>query len=157
MEAEMPKPSAEHEKLARLAGVWKGTENMHPSEWCPEGSTADGVNTSRVALGGFCVVNDYEQTVGGKTMFSGHGIYTVDPQNNDVVMHWFDSMAGQREEFRGKWEGDILTLTSKNPMMGTMRMTYAFQADGSLASAMDCSQDGQDWKRMFDCIYRRES
>ena len=101
MECHSPQPTPEHRKLARLAGTWKGTENMQPSQWCPEGMKADGVTRSRVALGGFCVVSDYEQSMAGKVTYSGHGVYTIDPESKEVVLHWFDSMAGMREEFRG--------------------------------------------------------
>ena len=152
---DMPRPTAGHEKLTRLCGNWTGTETMHPSQWCPDGATADGRITSRPALSGFAVVCDYEQAMHGQVTFSGHGVYTIDPQNDDVVLHWFDSMGGQREEFRGGWDGDRLVTCSENPMMGRMRMTYELQADGSLKSMMECSPDGENWSVMFDGVYHR--
>ncbi|MCA8975216.1 MAG: DUF1579 family protein [Planctomycetes bacterium] len=152
---ECPQPNAEHRKLERLAGTWRGKETMHPSEWNPDGCIADGVTTSRMAIGGFGVVTDYEQSIGGNTTFSGHGVYTVDQSNNDVVLYWFDSMGTGCEEFRGGWDGDKLVLRSKSPMMGHMRMTYDFGTDGKLRSSMECSQDGAQWRGMFDGDYDR--
>ncbi|MCB9870338.1 MAG: DUF1579 family protein [Planctomycetes bacterium] len=152
---DMPRPDAEHEKLARLAGTWTGVENMHPSQWMPNGAEASGVTTSRVAVGGFTVVTDYEQRMGGQVTFVGHGVYTVDPRNQNVVLYWFDSMAGQCEVFRGSWDGDSLALFSENPMMGHLKLTYEFQSDDTMNSAMDCSQDGEAWNRLFDSVYTR--
>ncbi|MCA8952447.1 MAG: DUF1579 family protein [Planctomycetes bacterium] len=154
---EMPKLTAEHEKLALLAGTWKGTETMHPSQWAPDGMTAEAVTTSRVGLTGFVVITDYEQRVGGQATFVGHGVYTIDPKQGGVLLYWFDSMGGTCEEFRGNWQGDVLTLTSDTSPMGHMRLTYDFSQAGKLASAMDTSPDGQQWSRMFDGVYSKES
>lgn len=144
-----PTPNEHHQKLTSKAGTWKGTEHMHPSPWLPEGGDASSTATMRADLGGFVVVIDYEQQMGGQTTYQGHGVYTVDPQNHDVVLHWFDSMGGQHEEFRGRWEGQVLTLQSKNPM-GHMRLTYDYSQDGVLKNHADMSPDGKTWNRMFD-------
>jgi hypothetical protein len=152
---DMPKPTAEHKTLERLTGTWRGTETMHPSEWNPKGSTAEGVTTSRRALGGFGVVTDYTQSIDGQVTFSGHGVYTIDPKTSDVVLYWFDSIGMGCEEFRGGWTGDTLTLLSRSPTMGHMRMTYDFQSDGTLHSSMESSPDEAVWTRMFDGVYSR--
>jgi hypothetical protein len=154
---DMPKPTDAHRRLERLTGTWRGTETMHPSEWNPDGSTAQGLTTSRTAIGGFGVVTDYEQMIGGQATFSGHGIYTVDPGNGDVVLYWFDSIGMGCEEFRGGWTGDTLTLVSRSPTMGHMRMTWDFQGDGTLHSSMESSRDGAVWTRMFDGVYSRSA
>ena len=150
---EMPKPTADHQRLERLCGDWRGTETMHPSPWDPNGGQADGRTVAHLALGGFAVVVDYTQARGGATTFEGHGVYTWDAGAGEVVLHWFDSMGQGREEFRGTWNGDVLTLTSKSPHC-LMRMTYDLSQAGRLASAMDTSQDGAQWSRLFDADYR---
>lgn len=151
---DMPKPTADHKRLEKLAGVWQGTETMHPSPWDPKGGVAEGETRCRVALGGFSVLADYRQTRGGQTTFEGHGVYTWDPARQQVVLYWFDSMGQGLEEFRGGWQGDVLTVASKNPM-GHARMVYDFSKPGTLASYMETSQDGKTWARMFDGSYRR--
>ena len=153
---DMPKPNPAHKQLERLAGIWRGKENMHPSQWMPDGCVADGETRSRVALDGFAVVCDYEQSIGGQATFRGHGVYTIDGKNGDVVLHWFDTMGGQHEEFRGGWQGDKLVLQSKSPMMGHMRMTYDLGKAGELGSSMENSQDGSSWSTMFDGVYTRQ-
>lgn len=151
---DMPKPGAAHEKLEKLAGPWSGTETMYPSPWDPKGGEAQGVTRGRVALGGFAVVTDYEQRRDGKVTFEGHGVYVWDGEAKEVVLHWFDSMSGGREEFRGSWDGDRIALTSKNAM-GFARMSYDFTEPGKLSSAMDMSEDGQSWSRLFDGSYTK--
>lgn len=149
---EMPKPGAEHQRLEKLAGRWKGTETMYPSPWDPNGGEALGVTEGRVALGGFVVIVDYEQSRDGNTTFEGHGVYTWDADSKEVILHWFDSMGQARDEFRGGWDGDQLTLTSTNAM-GHHRMTWDFSKPGTLLSAMEVSQDGKTWSRLFDGSY----
>jgi hypothetical protein len=151
---EMPKPSADHKRLEKFAGMWKGTEKLHPSPWDQKGGEAQGQSRSRVALGGFAVVTDYEQTRGGQRTFEGHGVYTWDGNAGEVVMHWFDSMGQGREEFRGTWKGDVLTIASRNPM-GHARLTYDFSKSGVMLSSMEVSQDGKTWAKFFDGRYQR--
>ncbi|MGE3171637.1 MAG: DUF1579 family protein [Planctomycetota bacterium] len=151
---DMPEPTAEHKRLEKLAGIWRGTETMHPSQWDPKGSTAEAESRCRVAVGGFHVVVDYEQKRDGVVCFEGHGVYCWDAEKGEVVLEWFDSIGTGREQFRGGWKGDVLTLQSHGPM-GHMRLTYDHSKPGQLGSAMDMSPDGKAWSRMFDGVYRR--
>jgi hypothetical protein len=61
-----PTPNEQHRRLELLAGVWRGTETMHPSQWDPNGGTAEGTNEIRVALNGFALVTDYRQLRDGQ-------------------------------------------------------------------------------------------
>jgi hypothetical protein len=152
---QMPTPDAHHQKLAAFAGTWTGTETMHPSPWDPNGRTCDARTTWRVDLAWFVVVVDYAQSKNGQQTYHGHGVYTIDPQNHEVVLHWFDVMGGQREEFRGAWQGAVLTLTSKNPM-GFMRLTYDLSKPGTLQNRGEMSPDGKQWSALFDGVHRRQ-
>ena len=153
---EMPKPTADHRKLEKFAGIWKGTETMHPSPWDPKGGEAQGITRARVALDGFAVIGDYEQTRQGKVTYQGHSIYTWDAKAKQVVLHWFDSMGQPVDEFRGAWDGDRIVLQSKNPM-GQWRMSYDLSKPGVMTSKMETSADGKAWSAMFDGKYKRES
>jgi len=148
-------PNEHHQRLARITGTWSGTEKMHPSPWIPEGAEATSTVTWRSDLSGFVLIGDYRQTMGDTVTYQGHGVYTIDPQSNEVVLHWFDTMGGQREEFRGSWDGDVLTIQSKNAM-GHMRLRYDFSEDGRLLNSAEMSPDGENWNRMFDGDLRRE-
>ena len=152
---EMPKPTADHKQLEKLAGIWNGKETMHPSPWDPKGGEAEGTTLARLALDGFAVIADYEQSRGGKPTFSGHGVYTWDAAAGQVVLHWFDCMGQGSEEFRGSWDGDRLRLESRNPM-GFARMTHDYSRAGTLTSRMEMSPDGETWTPLFDGRYQRK-
>jgi hypothetical protein len=68
---QMPRPGAEHERLALLEGEWEGDERIHPTPFDPEGGPAHGTWRARMALGGFCLIADYEQRRGGSVNFEG--------------------------------------------------------------------------------------
>lgn len=152
---EMPKPTADHKRLEKLAGHWAGTEKMHPSPWDPKGGEAKGTTKARVGLDGFAVIIDYEQSRGGTCTFKGHGVYTWDAASKQVVMHWFDCMGQGVEEFRGAWNGDRLRLESRNKT-GFARMDYDFSKPGKMTSSMQMSQDGKSWSTLFDGKYERQ-
>jgi len=153
---DMPKPTAEHKRLEKLAGIWKGTEKMHPSPWDPKGSVAQAITRSRVVVGGYAVAGDYEQRSGANVTFEGHAVYTWDPKASQVVLHWFDSMGGGVDVFRGTWQGDKLELQCQN-FMGFWRMTTDLSRPGAMTSHMENSPDGKTWKPMMDGTYTRES
>ena len=151
---EMPKPGDGHRQLERLTGNWEGTETMHPSQWDPKGGTATGTNRVRMTLGGFAAIVDYEQTRDGQVTFSGHGVYTYDAEANEVVLHWFDCMGSPPEIFRGTFDGNRLTVTSRN-QMGFARLIYDHSEPDVLSSTMEMSPDGTTWATLFDGTYRR--
>lgn len=150
---EMPRPTEAHKKLEMMAGRWTGKETMHPSQWDPKGGTATGRNEYRLALGGFALLLDYEQERDGRVTFEGHGVMTYDTGQNCYVLHWFDSIGSPPEVFTGNFEGDVLTLGHGGPMHA--RMTYDYSRPGILSGRMDMSQDGREWKCMFECDYER--
>lgn len=150
-----PTPNEHHRQLARFAGTWHGIERMHPSPWDAKGGEAKATTTWRVDLGGFVVIADYQQHKNGQAVYAGHGVYTVDPESHDVVLHWFDVMGGQHEQFRGRWNGDVLTVASRNPM-GHMRLTYDLSTPGKLENSGEMSADGEQWMRLFDGAHQRQ-
>lgn len=150
---EMPKLTDAHRKLEMLVGEWFGDENMHPSQWTPEGAVHQAKLVNRMALDGFAVVGDYEQSKDGAVCFRGHSVFMFEPQSGEYHLHWFDTMGAN--VFRGKLEGNRLVMNEKGNW-GYHRMTYEFPAPGKLASKMEMSQDGQNWKTMFDGTYTRK-
>jgi hypothetical protein len=152
---EMPKLNVTHHQLAMLAGTWAGQETMFPSPWNAEPSEATARTTYRVALDGFAVVGDYEQSRGGQVTFRGHAVWTVDPGNGQVILTWFDSLGTLPETFRGGLDGQTLQVTSQTSH-GLNRLTYTLIDGHTMASRMELSQDGTDWKPMFEGRYTRE-
>jgi hypothetical protein len=153
---EMPKPTAGHKKLEMLAGTWTGDETMHPSPWDPKGGVANATMSSRVAVDGFYVIGDYEQRRNGVVTYRGHSVFGYDEKAQEVVLHWFDSMGTGEDVFRGRFQGQTLTLTCQNPM-GHHRLVYDFNEKGTLRSKMEMSQDGKKWSAMLDGVYHRKA
>ena len=152
---EMPQLSAGHAKLEILAGHWEGEETMHPSQWDPKGGTAVGRTKGRIALNGFALISDYEQERDGVITFSGHGVYTFEPKSELFTLHWFDCMGTPPEVFEGSFDGDVLTLAHGGPGMHA-RLTHDLTDPQQLVSAMEMSQDGVAWNRLFDGRYKRK-
>jgi len=150
----MPTPSDGHRLLEKLSGTWVGEETMHPSQWDPQGGTAIGRNRNRIILGGFALVSDYEQERDGAIGFTGHGVYTYSPEEDQVTLHWFDSMGSPPEVFKGGFWGNVLTLGHGGPGMH-VRMTYDLSEIGIMKGTMEMSAEGEDWKRLFEAVYRK--
>lgn len=146
---EMPKPTAEHRKLEKIAGDWEGEEKMSPSPWDPKGGTALGRIKSRMAVGGFALINDYEQERDGKITFSGHGVFTYDLKEQLYTLTWFDCMGVPPEVFKGRFEGEVLRLSHGGPGMH-VRLTYDLSETGHLSTSMEMAQDGVNWTKLFD-------
>ena len=152
---EMPKPTEEHRRLARLAGSWEGREVMHPSQWDPKGGEATGRSHLRVALDGFALLIDYEQERDGAITFSGHGVVTYDTRDNCYVMHWFDSMGSPPEVFHGTFHDNVLALAHGGPAMH-VRLTYDISDEKRLKVRMEMSMNGEDWNALFDGEYGKK-
>jgi hypothetical protein len=155
---EMPLPTAAHHQLYRLAGEWRGEDTMFPSDWAPEGSVAQASHSNRVSLGGFGVIDEFEQSRDGVVTFAGVGMWTVDPADtkNQCVLYSFDSLGMGMETYRGGWKGDVLIVQSRNPM-GHFKMTYDLSDPDTVRSRMDFAADGKAWGGMFEGVYQRES
>jgi hypothetical protein len=152
---EMPQPSETHKNLARLAGDWSGEEKIFPSQWSPEGASAEAVHVARVSLNGFVVVEDYEQKSGGETTFSGHGVWTVDSESGDCLLYWFDCLGTGMELFCGSWEGDVMTLLSHGPS-GHFRLTYDLTDPEIIRTGMETSHDGEQWTPMMEGAFTQK-
>ena len=150
---EMPKPGPAHQQLAKLAGHWVGQEKMHPSPWDPNGGMATGQVKNTLALDGFCVFQDYEQVRDGKTSFRGLGIFSWNAMKQCNELAWADSMGGMVQIFAGKWDGDVLRMTSDGPM-GTTRCSFDV-AGGGYKFKMDVSPDGKAWTTFMEGTYKK--
>ncbi len=152
---EMPKPVAGHKRLEALAGDWTGEGRFFPSPLEPKGAKATATISNRVACDGFWVVGDYEQRRGPTVTLRGHAVYGYDAQSDEVVLHWFASTGMGPDRYRGKFEGERLTLTGKHAT-GTDRIVYDLREKGTCRSTTESSQDGKTWTPTFEGVYRRK-
>lgn len=151
---DMPKPGVAHKKLGSLVGEWSGRERLHPSPWDPAGGTASATVVNRWVADGFAVVQDYEQRRNGKVTFRGHGVFSFDPRTQQYVMHWWDSMGGGGE-YRGTFDGDVLTLGAPMPQGGHSRTSWAISGADGHTFLMEISPDGQNWQPSMEGKYRK--
>lgn len=151
---EMPKPTPGHSKMKALAGNWEGEEKMHPSQWDPNGGTAVGRSRARLSLGDFALISDYEQERDGVITFTGHGVTTFDPKEDLYTVHWFDCMGSRPEIFRGRFDGSVLSVAHGGPGMHA-RLTYDVTDPEQMRTRMEMSEDGENWKTLFDGRYER--
>jgi hypothetical protein len=151
----MPKPGEPHARLQKLVGRWEGSETLHPAPWDPAGGPATAVVENRVVLGGFAVVQEYQQTRNGAPNFAGHGVLWWDPVAGQHAMTWFDAMSGTPTEYRGAFEDDVLRLTSRMPQGGYSRCTFDCRNRGRYGFVLEVSADGETWMPSMEGAYAR--
>ena len=142
------------QKLQRLSGAWVGEETMHPTAFDPEGGTATGRAVNRPGLLGNCIIQDYTQYRRGGASFEGHAVFWYDPAASEYVMHWFGSMQPGVTEYRGTFEGDVLTLIARAPQ-GFSRTTFIFGAPHRYRFELAVSPDGSTWTTFLEADYER--
>lgn len=153
---DMPKPGDAHKKLHGLIGQWSGPETMHPSPWDPQGGPATATVTNRAILDGFAVVQEYEQRRKGAPNFTGHGVFWYDAGKDEYVMTWWDSMSGVGNEYRGQFDGQVLTVGAPMPGgAGHSRASFDISKPGAYAFALEISQDGTTWQPSMSGTYRK--
>ncbi|MEQ8764455.1 MAG: DUF1579 family protein [Planctomycetota bacterium] len=151
---ELPKPTEGHDRLEMFVGSWQGTEILHPSPWDSNGGTAKGFVENRRALGGFSLIQEYRQERDGKTTFEGHGVFTYDPEKDEYVLYWFDSMGLGVNDYRGKLEDGVLTVEHQGEM-GHSRCVFDMRKEGSYTFRMQGSPDGSVWMSFMDGTYQK--
>lgn len=152
---EMPRPGAAHARLQVLTGRWVGDETLHPTPWDPAGGRAAGVVENRVALDGFAVVQEYQQSRDGRPNFSGHGVFWWDAATGQYVMTWVDSMAGMAAEYRGDFDGATLRLVTALAGGGFARCSFDHGTPDRYTFLMEMSPDGHAWAPFLEGTYTR--
>lgn len=157
MSMQMPKPSKFHKKLTTLIGDWTGEETMHPMPWDPAGGKAKGRYKVRAAVGGFGVVQEYEQKRGGKVSYVGHGVLGYDEKEGCYLWHWSDSMGGVPGQVtRGTWNGNTMVFQASCEQ-GHSRYTYVFRKSTVLDFSIEQSMDGQTWMPFMNGRYVKKA
>lgn len=137
-----------------FVGDWGGDEELHDDTgWAARGRLA-GRSTVRVALEGLAVVADYEQSRDGRVVFRGHGLFTYDSDRASYVLHWFGGTGDRILTLSGDFHGEVLTLAMALPPK-RFRLTCDLDDAGQLRSRVETSGDGEDWRLLFQGIYRR--
>ncbi|TAP44250.1 DUF1579 family protein [Arthrobacter sp. S39] len=124
-----PQPGTVHAVLENFLGSWRGTTRLAASAWGPERTATAEVNYVRAA-GGYAVVQSYRHTEADGTHFEGHGVFTVDPDHEDVLWYYVDSLGlPPGTPARCTWVDGILRV-ERHSDRGTARHT--FQVDNGV-------------------------
>lgn len=88
-----PLPGTVHPVLEKFLGHWRGTTRLARSAWGPE-RIADAEVTYTRTAGGFAVTQSYRHQEADGSHYEGHGVFTVDPDHEDILWYYVDSMGG---------------------------------------------------------------
>ncbi len=156
---EMPKPQAEHQKLARSAGTWDAVIESIGVDGKPQ--TSKGVSVQAVGPGGFWLIDDFTGECMG-TRCTGHGALGYDPIKKAFVQSWVFSMSPSLMVWTGNFDstGKVLTMTGEAPSMdGTMikmrKVTTWASPDSMTIEVFMVMPDGKEQKTMTLACTRR--
>lgn len=145
----------QYEKLELFEGVWEGEEHVAPSPWGPAGA-ARGKVTYHRDVEGLIVVQDYAQERDGRAVFTGHGVFTLDPSDGSTLWYLFDSFGyPPLEPARGGWEDDTLQL-AKRTLRGEAHHTFRFEDDRYHYRIENRYGGGQNFSVFLTATYLRQ-
>ena len=149
-----PTPQEEHRRLAAFAGEWSGDETVFASRWAEAGPATAKV-TARVALSGFCLVQDTVQTRDGRESFATHGVFTWDRESRLYKLFWHDSLGyNPPAPASGGWKDNTLTLV-RGSLRGNARHVYTIIDDTTYTLNIQFSPDSEGWADVLTGTYRR--
>jgi hypothetical protein len=151
---EAPQKTEAHDLFKKFVGTWRGEERIQPSQWTPQGDTATSQIRNQIGLDGYVLIQDIVQSRGGQVMFRAHNLLRWDEQDQTYVMYWFDSNGFPPSELRGRLDGQVLTLSGRDPA-GFSRLVYHLEEDGRYSYQMFGAADGESWELILEGIYHR--
>jgi hypothetical protein len=107
---EIPKPTAEHNRMTRAEGTWDASVEVSigPPGTPPQLSKA--VETNRLCCGGLWLVTEFK-SIPGSAPFEGHGITGYEPAKKKYVSTWVDSDLTTPMVSEGAYDAAGMTLT----------------------------------------------
>jgi hypothetical protein len=109
---EFPTPTAEHAGLQERAGVWNVQSSFYMD---PDPATPPMVAEAKETVetfGDFWTRSVYESDFMGQP-FRGQATLGYDPEKEEYVSTWIDTMSPTFFHFRGKLEGDTLEMKGR--------------------------------------------
>ena len=147
-------PGTAHEALEIFVGRWLGTTELAASPWGPARTAAAEVTFTRAA-GGFAVVQSYRHTEADGSHFEGHGVFTVDPDHDETLWYYVDSMGRPpAAPARGMWHNSMLTV-ERHSDRGTARHTFRVDGDVLIHTAELRLGEDQDFQPFMTSVCRR--
>ena len=138
-------------ELARLEGVWQGTELVRDAE-APYEATAR--LSFQTLFDGRFLLCDYVQTAPDKPMSVAHGVFRKDALTNALTVTWFRSAAATAsQQANAVADGDKLIFL-ETVEGRTTRTTYSIALD-RLSIQTEVSTSADEWTPILNGSYRR--
>ncbi|WP_461189706.1 DUF1579 domain-containing protein [Arthrobacter sp. Z4-13] len=126
---ERTSPGRAPKALAGFLGHWRGSTRLAAGAWGPE-RTVDAEVTYTPVASGSAVVQSYRHLEPDGTHFEGHGIFTVDPDHQDVFWYYVDKVnPGPGAPARCTWHDGALRVERRGGVGWTR---HTLRVDGDL-------------------------
>lgn len=137
-------------ELARLEGVWTGTEHVRDGV---DDYSSSGRLVFQTVFDGRFLLCDYMQTAPERPAAFAHGVFRRDDHSKALTVTWFRSpTATANQQTHAVAEADK-PIFYETIGACTTRTTYVVLMD-RLSVCTDRAT-GSDWKRIFEGTYRR--
>jgi len=148
---EMPKPGAEHQKLAYFIGTWQIEGEIKPGPYGPGGKMS-GTEHVEWMPGGFFTISHSDSK---SAMGDSKGLAIMGYKNEDkaYTFNEFNS-TGETVEARGTTDGTTWTWTTVNMMMGPTKMkgryTVKIASPTAYSFKLEAGPETGDWMTIME-------
>lgn len=158
---ELPQPTPQHEEMAREAGVWDAKVKTWMAPGAPP-QESTGTETCQM-LGGFWLESRFEGEFGGEP-YTGVAQTGYDPEKQEYVSTWIDTMTPSLLVSRGGYDADSHTLTLYSNehtccYTGTQKrlklVTKYADADHKHFEMYETPADEENWSKTMEIDYTR--
>ena len=157
--AEMPNPSPEIQKLAKLfLGEFDVEGKILDENWAPGGDEGSGTETVKAGPGDFSVISDAQMKWSKLGPMTGHGVIWWNDAKKAYLALWCDSWGSCESAGEGKWSGEALVFEGPmmmGPQQVTVRQTYKGFSDKGYFWTMEASYGEGKWVPEMSLRYTR--
>jgi hypothetical protein len=157
---DFPKPTAEHDLLKQMAGVWDAQIKCTFEPGKPP-QESKGEFSAKLDLGGFFLVTEIKAELAGMP-FQGRGLTGYDPFKKKYVGVWVDSMSPALYTIEGSFDksGKVFTemMEGPDPKGKPMKMRAVTEVKGNERMQFSMFARGDDGKEslMMEIAYTRK-
>jgi Protein of unknown function (DUF1579) len=163
-EPPVPKPTAEHERLAKDVGTWDATIKSWMQGPESESSVSEGVEVVKLMPGGLWIQTEFDGKFGDQG-FHGAGHTGYDTKKGKYVGTWVDTMSTEIMVTEGDFDAASQTLTSHAKGTGPSGKPYEaklstkYQEDDTRVFTMSMKSDETkgEYVKIMEIRYKRRA
>lgn len=160
----VPKPTAEHELLAKDVGTWDATIKSWMGGPSSEPMVSQGVEVVKPLPGGLWIISEFDGKFGDQE-FHGCGQTGYDTKKKKYVGTWVDSMTTELMTVEGDYDPATRTLTTYAKGSDAAgkpyeaKMTGKHENDDTRVFTMSMKTDGTkgEYVKMMEITYKRRA